>query len=62
MDTKQVSPANENKEQQWADKKTGKSPHFWGRAMGWYLMAIVDVLDFMPENYSKRDSKSKRLD
>ena len=35
-------------------KITGKSPHFWGRAMGWYLMAIVDVLDFIPEENVRR--------
>lgn len=46
---------NENKEQEWADKVTGRSPHFWGRAIGWYLMAIVDVLDFIPEDDRRRN-------
>ena len=32
----------------WADDKTGCSTHFWGRSIGWYLMAIVDILDFVP--------------
>lgn len=45
---------DESKEQQWADKQTGLSPNFWGRAMGWYGMAIVDVLDFLPENHPGR--------
>lgn len=45
---------NENKEQKWANKETGRSPHFWGRAMGWYLMAIVDVLDFIPTDDKRR--------
>lgn len=45
---------DESKLQQWADKKTGLSPNFWGRAMGWYGMAIVDVLDFLPENHPGR--------
>jgi unsaturated rhamnogalacturonyl hydrolase len=45
---------NENKEQKWANKQTGRSPHFWGRAMGWYLMAIVDVLDFIPNDDERR--------
>ncbi len=45
---------DESKEQQWADKKTGLSPNFWGRAMGWYGMAIVDVLDYLPENHPGR--------
>jgi unsaturated rhamnogalacturonyl hydrolase len=45
---------DESREQQWADKKTGRSPHFWGRAIGWYAIAIVDVLDYFPENHPKR--------
>lgn len=45
---------DESKKQQWADPKTGLSPNFWGRAMGWYAMALVDVLDILPENYSKK--------
>ena len=39
----------------WADPATGQSAHAWGRAMGWYLMAIVDVLDWMPENHPDRE-------
>lgn len=46
---------DESKSEKWADKETGQSPHAWGRAMGWYLMAIVDVLDFIPENQPGRD-------
>jgi unsaturated rhamnogalacturonyl hydrolase len=45
---------DESKEQKWANKETGNSPHFWSRAMGWYGMAIVDVLDFLPENHPGR--------
>ena len=52
---------NENKEQRWADKETGRSPHFWGRAMGWYLMAIVDVLDFLPEEDKEKEELIKIL-
>lgn len=40
----------------WADKTTGQAPHVWGRAMGWYMMAIVDALDFLPKNQKGRDS------
>ena len=47
---------DESKEQKWADKTTGCSPNFWGRAMGWYGVALVDVLDYFPENYRGRDS------
>ncbi len=47
---------DESREQQWADKKTGLSPHVWGRALGWYGMAMVDVLDFFPEGHKGKDS------
>lgn len=45
---------DESKVQEWADKETGLSPHFWGRAIGWYAMGIVDVLDYFPEDHPKR--------
>ena len=45
---------DESKQQRWADKATGLSPNFWGRAMGWYGMALVDVLDYFPVNHPKR--------
>ena len=35
----------------WADKKTGLSEHFWGRAMGWYAVAILDMLDYIPQDH-----------
>jgi unsaturated rhamnogalacturonyl hydrolase len=38
---------DESKKMDWADKKTGLSPEVWSRAMGWYVMALVDVLDQM---------------
>lgn len=34
---------DESKRQLWADPSSGCSPHFWGRAVGWYCMALVDV-------------------
>jgi unsaturated rhamnogalacturonyl hydrolase len=46
---------DESKKQQWANQETGCSSNFWGRAMGWYVMAIVDVLDYLPENHPKRN-------
>lgn len=45
---------DESKQQKWADKTTGTSPNFWGRAMGWYGMALVDVLEYLPENHPQR--------
>lgn len=40
--------------QKWADTVTGLSPNFWGRAMGWYVVAAVDVLDYLPANHKDR--------
>jgi unsaturated rhamnogalacturonyl hydrolase len=42
---------DESKLQKWANPDTGCSPNFWGRAIGWYAMAIVDVLDFLPPSH-----------
>ncbi|MFA9389540.1 MAG: glycoside hydrolase family 105 protein [Prolixibacteraceae bacterium] len=46
---------DESKEQRWSNAETGQSPHFWSRAMGWYVMAIVDILDFLPEDHPDRN-------
>ena len=45
---------DESKTQQWANKSTGTSPLFWGRAMGWYADALVDALDYFPATHPKR--------
>jgi unsaturated rhamnogalacturonyl hydrolase len=45
---------DESRQEAWADKKTGRSPHFWARAIGWYAVALVEVLDYFPENHPKR--------
>lgn len=45
---------DESAEQRWANETTGCSLHFWGRAMGWFTMAIVDVLDNLPRDHAKR--------
>jgi len=45
---------DESRKERWADPKTGRSQHFWGRAMGWYAMALVDVLEVLPESHAKR--------
>lgn len=45
---------DESKEQRWADRRTGTSPSFWARSMGWFVMALVDVLDRMPHDHPRR--------
>jgi unsaturated rhamnogalacturonyl hydrolase len=44
---------DESKQQEWANPSTGCSPSFWGRAMGWYAMGLVDVLDWFPKDDPK---------
>jgi unsaturated rhamnogalacturonyl hydrolase len=48
---------DESKQERWADKQTGLSPQFWARAMGWYIMALVDTLPY----YSADDPGRKEL-
>ena len=38
----------------WANPETGLSQHSWARAMGWFTMAMVEILDALPEDYAKR--------
>src|SRR5438105_1622820 len=47
---------DESRQQRWADSATGHSPNFWGRALGWYAMALVDTLDYFPKAQPKRES------
>jgi unsaturated rhamnogalacturonyl hydrolase len=42
------------KAQKWADTATGLSPNFWGRAMGWYVVGVVETLDHFPANHPDR--------
>lgn len=50
---------DESKIQRWANKTNGKSPEFWSRAMGWYMMGLVDVLEIFP---NENPNKAKLLD
>ncbi len=45
---------DESKKEKWSNPKTGVSPEFWGRADGWYAMALVDVLEQFPEGAQKK--------
>ena len=53
---------DESKQQRWSDPITGRSQYFWGRAVGWYVMAIVDVLDFLPREHAHRQDLIAILD
>ena len=52
---------DESRQQKWCDKETGKSKEFWGRAIGWYVLAIVDILDYLPEDHKDRPELIKIL-
>ena len=47
---------DESKSQRWANPQDGTSPNFWGRSIGWWFMAMVDVLDYIPDNHPGRAS------
>jgi len=46
---------DESREQKWCDPLTGKSLYPWSRATGWYLMAIMDILDCLPADHPDRN-------
>jgi unsaturated rhamnogalacturonyl hydrolase len=52
---------DESRLQKWADPESGRSAGFWSRAMGWYAMAIVDTIEYLPQGHQGRDSLSKIL-
>ena len=52
---------DESREQKWADPKTGLSPNFWSRSIGWYTMALVDVIEYLPADHGGRQVLSDYL-
>lgn len=38
----------------WAHPENGTSPEFWSRAIGWYMMAIMDCMDYLPLDHPSR--------
>ena len=52
---------DESRQQRWCNPETGQSKHFWSRAEGWYMMALVDVLEVLPENHKNRAELIKIL-
>jgi unsaturated rhamnogalacturonyl hydrolase len=46
---------DESKNPVWAHPEKGTSPEFWGRAVGWYAMALIDCLDYLPADHPERD-------
>jgi len=46
---------DESRIMNWSNPETGLSPSFWGRSIGWYVMALVDVIEYLPAKHPKRD-------
>jgi unsaturated rhamnogalacturonyl hydrolase len=45
---------DESKNPVWADPVTGSSPEVWGRALGWFFIALVDGLDYIPPDHPQK--------
>lgn len=45
---------DESRKMKWADSVTGRSPNFWGRSVGWFMMSLVDVLEILPSGHPGR--------
>jgi len=45
----------------WADKKTGLSKNFWLRSIGWYTVALVDVLSYLDEQMYDEYATIKKI-
>ncbi len=43
-----------SRKESWSDPVTGHSSEFWGRSIGWVPVALLNDLDFIPENHPKR--------
>ncbi len=50
-----------SREAPWADPETGRSAEFWGRAMGWVPVALLDELDDIPKEYFLRDQVERMI-
>lgn len=53
---------DESKGQPWCNPTTGCSQYFWGRGIGWFVMALVDVLDHLPQEQARRQDLIAVLD
>ncbi|TPE69796.1 glycoside hydrolase family 88 protein [Halalkalibacterium halodurans] len=50
---------DEKKQMPWADPNTGRSQEVWGRSIGWYGMALVDIIEDLPEGHPSRHELTK---
>jgi unsaturated rhamnogalacturonyl hydrolase len=45
---------DEGRTRPWVDKTSGASANLWARGMGWYLIALVDTLPYLPKSDPRR--------
>ena len=45
---------DESGQSNWADKETKHSAEIWCRAMGWFGMTLIEVLELLPHDHPKR--------
>lgn len=45
----------------WCDPKTGRSPEVWSRALGWYVIALADLLEIIPKEYKEYRDRLLKL-
>ena len=50
---------DESRSMFWADSLTGQSAHAWGRACGWYILALAETIDYLPEKHPKHESSDQ---
>jgi len=46
---------DESGAQPWADPVTHQSGYHWCRAIGWYGMTLIQILDLLPKNHPRRN-------
>lgn len=52
---------DETKEAAWADPATGLAPEFWGRAIGWVPVAMLEMFDHLPDDHPDKPELARFL-
>ncbi|WP_307892276.1 glycoside hydrolase family 88/105 protein [Bacillus swezeyi] len=45
---------DEQRKMPWADPESGCSPECWGRSIGWYALALSDMIELLPQDHGTR--------
>jgi unsaturated rhamnogalacturonyl hydrolase len=56
-----VHAYDEKKVMQWADEETGHSPNIWSRSVGWFAMALVDLIELLPNDFTSEKTAFSEL-